>query len=116
VKTSITRFAAHHLRPEDAHARIEQGAAEAVERAGRLPDRLDLDDLSLEVDLQTADMAAAGAWVKGIERIGPRTVRVSGHSTEEPGTESRRGERPDGRAVYDAFVALTYITRQAGGR
>jgi len=116
VKTSITRFAAHHLRPEDACARIEQGATEALERADRLPDRIDLDDLSLEVDLQTADMAAVGAWVKGVEQVGPRTVRVSGRPAGESGAESRRGERSDGRAVYDAFVALTYITRQAGGR
>jgi D-amino peptidase len=87
-----------------------------VERAGHLPDRIDVDDLSLEVDLQTADMAAVGAWVKGVEQIGPRTVRVSGQPAGESGAESRRGERSDGRAVYDAFVALTYITRQAGGR
>jgi len=26
------------------------------------------------------------------------------------------GPSPNGLAVYDAFVALTYITRQAGGR
>ena len=98
VKTSITRFAAHHLRPEDACARIAQGAAEAVERAGHLPDRIDVDDLSLEVDLQTTDMAAVGAWVKGVEQIGPRTVRVSGRPAGES-AESRRGERSDGRAV-----------------
>ena len=107
VKTSITRFAAHHLRPEDACARIEQGAADAVEkvRSGLVRRSLDLDDPALEVDLQTADMATVAAWVKGVEQVGPRTVRVTGH-----------GENPDGRAVYDAFVALTYITRQAGGR
>ncbi len=107
VKTSITRFAAHHLRPEDACARIEQGAADAVEKvqAGRVRRSLDLDDPALEVDLQTADMATVATWVKGVEQLGPRTVRVTGD-----------GENPDGRAVYDAFVAMTYITRQAGGR
>jgi D-amino peptidase len=107
VKTSITRFAAHHLRPEDACTRIEEGAADAVEKvqAGRVRRSLDLDDPALEVDLHTADMATVAAWVKGVEQVGPRTVRVTGD-----------GKNPDGRAVYDAFVALTYITRQAGGR
>ena len=107
VKTSLTRFAAHHLRPEDACARIEHGAADSLDKVadGRVRRRLDLDDLSLVVDLQTADMAAVAAWVKGVERTGTRTVRVAGD-----------GESGDGCAVYDAFVALTYITRQAGGR
>jgi D-amino peptidase len=38
VKTSVTRFAAHHLRPEDARARIQDGARRAVEgvREGRI--------------------------------------------------------------------------------
>ena len=107
VKTSLTRFAAHHLRPEDACARIEQGAADSLHTVadGRVRRRLDLDDLSLDVDLQTADMAAVAAWIKGVERTGTRTVRVAGD-----------GDSGNGGAVYDAFVALTYITRQAGGR
>ena len=115
VKTSITRFAAHHLRPEDACARIEQGRCRgrggAAGRAARPARRR---RPGLEVDLQTADMAAVAAWVKGVEQIGPRTVRVSGQPAGSRG--GARGRAPDGRAVYDAFVALTYITRQAGGR
>jgi D-amino peptidase len=107
VKTSVTRFAAHHLRPDDARARIEDGARRATEAVlrGDIRSRLDLSPLVLEVDVQTADMARVSSWVKGVEQVGPRTVRVTGP-----------GERPDGRAVHDAFVALTYITRQAGGR
>ncbi len=50
-------------------------------------------------------MATVAAWVKGVEQIGTCTVRVVG-----------AGPEPDGRDVYDSFVALTYITRQAGGR
>jgi D-amino peptidase len=107
VKTSVTRFAAHHLRPEDARARIQDGARRAVEgvREGRIAHRPPVDGLHLEVDLQTADMARVAAWCRGVVRIDTRTVRVSGD-----------GDAPNGRDVYDAFVALTYITRQAGGR
>jgi D-amino peptidase len=107
VKTSVTRFAAHHLRPEDARARIQDGARRAVEgvREGRIAHHPLGDGLHLDVDLQTADMARVAAWCRGVVRIDTRTVRVSGD-----------GDAPDGRDVYDAFVALTYITRQAGGR
>jgi D-amino peptidase len=107
VKTSVTRFAAHHLRPEDARARIRDGARRAVEgvREGRIAHRPLGDDLHLDVDLQTSDMARVAAWCRGVVQVDTRTVRVIGD-----------GEAPDGRDVYDAFVALTYITRQAGGR
>jgi D-amino peptidase len=57
--------------------------------------------IELEVELQTADMAEVASWVKGVEREGTRTVRIAGS---------------DGGAVFTSFVALTYITRQAGGR
>jgi D-amino peptidase len=107
TKASVTRFAAHHLRPDDAKARIEEAARAATELAARgaLRARIDLEPLALEVDVQTADMATVAAWVKGVERVGTRTVLVAGYR-----------DQPDGCAVYDAFVALTYITRQAGGR
>ncbi len=107
VKESVTRFAAHSIHPVDARLRIMQGATKAVKevRSGRMsPPRLPA-DLTLDVDLHTADMAAVASWVKGVERSGTRSVRVTG-----------AGPDPDGLAVYDAFVALTYITRQAGGR
>ncbi len=107
VKQSFTRFAAHHVHPVTARLRIMQAATEAVKavQGRRLSPPVLPDDLTLEVDLQTADMAAVASWVKGVERSGTRSVRVTG-----------AGPDPDGLAVYDAFVALTYITRQAGGR
>ena len=107
VKESLTRFAAHHVHPVTARVRIMEAATAAVQavRRRRLRPPTLPDDLTLEVDLQTADMAAIASWVKGVERSGTRSVRVTG-----------AGPDPDGMAVYDAFVALTYITRQAGGR
>lgn len=103
TKDSITRFAARHLHPEDARERIRSAAQRAVQSVGagafgvprfRKPYRL-------EVDLHTADMAEVATWVKGVERADVRGVVITGD---------------DAAAVYRSFVALTYITRQAGGR
>ncbi len=46
-------------------------------------------------------MAEVATWVKGVERADVRSVAIEGD---------------DAAAVYRSFVALTYITRQAGGR
>lgn len=103
TKESITRFAAHNLHPEQARELIRAGAERAVRAvaAGRIAaPRIDL-PARLEIDFQTADMAEVGSWVKGAERTGTRTVTIAD---------------ADGAALYRSFVALTYITRQAGGR
>lgn len=103
TKRSITRFAAANLHPLQARAEIEQAADEAVRHAmrGRLAvPRVDL-PVRVEVDVHTADMAEVGSWVKGAERVGTRTIRI---------------ESDDALAAFRSFVAVTYITRQAGGR
>ena len=103
TKTSVSRFAAHSLHPRQARDAIEAGARRAVEAvdAGRVGAVRVSPRPALEVDLHTADMAEVASWVKGVQRSAIRTVTVSGG---------------DGAAVFRAFVALTYITRQAGGR
>lgn len=103
TKTSISRFAATNLHPRVACRRIEAAAAEAVglAAAGRLrAPELDR-PVRLELDVQTADMAEVGSWVKGAERVGTRTIRI---------------ESEDALAAFRSFVAVSYITRQAGGR
>ncbi len=57
--------------------------------------------VTLEVHVQTADMAEVASWVRGVERTGVRTVSI-------------RGEDP--LAVFRSFVGLTYITRVSEGR
>jgi D-amino peptidase len=103
----------------------EIAAAPAVAAAPRVPESVadsedpdDSDDLeepepsvlalpaialpaTLEVHVQTADMAEVASWVRGVERTGVRTVSI-------------RGEDP--LAVFRAFVGMTYITRVAEGR
>jgi D-amino peptidase len=56
---------------------------------------------TLEVHVQTADMAEVASWVRGVERTGVRTVKICGQDPLE---------------VFRAFVGMTYITRVAEGR
>jgi D-amino peptidase len=128
VKESITRFGAVNLHPEIAREMIADGARRAVERTVTRPsavweiaaeptasaaggeDDAELAVLrppaislpaTLEVQMQTADMAEVASWVRGAERTGVRAVSI-------------RGEDP--LAVFRSFVAVTYITRVSEGR
>jgi D-amino peptidase len=101
VKESITRFSASQLHPLDARDKIAGAAVRAVQRASSIP----VPDITLparlDVEMQTADMAAVASWVKGVERTGTRSVAIEGD---------------DPLAVYRSFVGITYITRVAEGR
>jgi D-amino peptidase len=103
TKKSITRFAAHNRHPDLAREQIHAGAQTAAERVragGVGVPRLQA-PYRLVVDVHTADLAELATWVKGVERADARSVAIV---AEDPA------------AVYRSFVALTYITRQAGGR
>ena len=103
TKRSDSRFSAKNLHPAESRRLIRAGAEESVRRAAAgelvLPglDR----PFQLDLDVQTADMAEVGSWVKGAERHGVRTIRI---------------ESDDALSVFRSFVAVNYITRQAGGR
>ena len=103
TKESITRFSALTLHPAESCRRIREGAEEAVRRvaAGDVPTPGISRPATLELDLQTADMAEVASWVRGAERTGTRTVTIAGD---------------DPLAMFRSFVALTYITRQSEGR
>jgi D-amino peptidase len=101
VKESFTRFGAAHLHPEAAREKIAEGARRAVHRAdGMKPPAISL-PATLDVQMQTADMAEVASWVRGVERTGVRTVSISG---EDP------------LAMFRSFVGITYITRVSEGR
>ena len=121
VKESFTRFGASNLHPQVARGLIAEGARRAVERAAAAPaavwqiaasssggpEPAVLRPLAislpatLEVHMQTADMAEVASWVRGVERAGVRAVSI-------------RGEDP--LAVFRSFVGVTYITRVSEGR
>ena len=100
VKESFTRFGAVNLHPEVARTMIAAGARRAVERAAARPPAIAL-PATLEVQMQTADMAEVASWVRGAERTGVRVVSI-------------RGDDPV--AMFRSFVAVTYITPVAEGR
>jgi D-amino peptidase len=84
---------------------IADGARRAVQRALRQEGGLKAPDISLpatlDVQVQTADMAEVASWVRGAERTAVRTVSI-------------RGDDP--LVMFQSFVAVTYITRVAEGR
>lgn len=103
TKRSDSRFSAKNLHPAESRRLIRGGAQESVRRATAgelvLPG---LDHpVQLDLDVQTADMAEVGSWVKGAERVDTRTIRIESHDSLE---------------AFRSFVAVNYITRQAGGR
>jgi D-amino peptidase len=101
VKTSISRFAAVAIHPEEAREKIRAAAEAAVRRVETLaPPDITL-PARLDVETQTADMAQVASWVRGVERTGTRSVRIEGD---------------DPLAIYRSFVAVTYITRVSEGR
>ncbi len=101
VKQSITRFGASNVHPEVARAMIAAGARRAVERAPAISLPAISRPATLEVQMQTADMAEVASWVRGAERTGVRTVSIGGD---------------DPLAMFRSFVAVTYITRVSEGR
>jgi D-amino peptidase len=77
VKTSVTRFAADSLHPDEACALIREAAASAVRGlASARPPQIQL-PATLEVLFVNGDLAEMASWVKGVERVGPRTVRFT---------------------------------------
>ena len=96
VKRSITRFAAESLHPEVACERIREGAARALDRIGQMgPPEIAL-PATLDVQLTTADYAELGTWLHGIERTGPRSLRIV---DDEP------------LRLYKTWVTLIALTR-----
>jgi D-amino peptidase len=103
TKQSITRAAALNLHPDESCRLIRAGAEEAVSRVAAGSVRAPAIDkpVRLDMEFQTADMADIATWVRDTERTSERAARITGDNL---------------LSVYQSFVAVTYITRQAGGR
>lgn len=103
TKESITRFSASNLHPDESCRLIRDGAEQAVRRvAGEGMRSPELErPATLDLEFQTGDMAEVATWARGAERTGERSVRIQGD---------------DLLGMFTSFVAVTYITRQAGGR
>lgn len=103
TKHSITRASAENLHPTESCRRIRAGAEEAVRRvaAGKVSTPGIERPAALDLEMQTADMADVATWARRAERTGVREVRITGDDLLD---------------VFRSFVAVNYITRQAGGR
>ncbi|HET7244099.1 MAG TPA: M55 family metallopeptidase [Streptosporangiaceae bacterium] len=95
VKEHVSRLAAHSLHPARACALIRETAQRAIEGAAAASPP-PVGPASLEVSVRTTDIAEAAAWVRGVERTGPRELRFTG---EDP------------LAVYRSFCAAILLTR-----
>ncbi|HET8601698.1 MAG TPA: M55 family metallopeptidase [Segeticoccus sp.] len=103
TKESATRFSATSLHPARSRELIHDAARRAVEKAADAALRPPGIDQPVRIDLevQTADMAEVGSWVKGAERVATRVIRIQSGDLLE---------------AFQSFVAVNYLTRQAGGR
>jgi D-amino peptidase len=103
TKESITRAAALNLHPDESCRLIREGAEEAVRRvaAGKVPSPAIVSPATLDMEFATGDMADIATWARDTERTGERSARITGDNLLR---------------VYQSFVAVTYLTRQAGGR
>ncbi|MCU1402817.1 MAG: peptidase [Microbacteriaceae bacterium] len=103
TKTSITRASALNLHPTESCRLIREGAELALTRVAS--GSVALPNIGrpavLDLEFQTADMAEVATWARDVERTDERGVRIEGD---------------DLLSIFTSFVAVNYITRQAGGR
>ena len=95
VKEPVSRTAAHSLHPSRARALIRDAAEKAVAgaaAAGPPP----LASATLEVSVRTTDIAEAASWARGVDRTGPRELRIHGENA---------------LATYRSFCAAILLTR-----
>ena len=76
VKQSIGRFAAAHIHPTVACEMLQRGASRAVHNLKEMHPPVFTRPVSLEVTFLVADMAEMALWVRGVERVGPRTITI----------------------------------------
>jgi D-amino peptidase len=94
VKRSFSRYSAESLSPREARAVIRREAAASLAAvAGTEPVRKPHE---IEMTFLVADMAAMAEWIRGVERVGPRTIRFTS---------------PDGMEAYRTFYAIIQLTR-----
>lgn len=96
VKQSLGRFAAAHIHPTLACELLRNGIARAVRNRNEMHPPEFTMPISLEITFLVADMAEMAQWVRGVERVGPRTVKLSSD---------------DLLTLYKMFVTVITLTR-----
>jgi D-amino peptidase len=96
VKQSLGRFAAAHIHPNVACEMLRRGASRAVSNLKQMHPPAYTRPVSLEVTFLVADMAEMALWVRGVERVGPRTIMISSEDLFD---------------LYRMFVTVVTLTR-----
>ena len=96
VKQSLGRFAAANIHPVLACEMLQSGASRAVHNIKEMHTPVFTKPVSLEVTFLVADMAEMALSIRGVERIGSRTISI--------GSE-------DLLALYRVFVTVVTLTR-----
>jgi len=96
VKRSLGRFAAAHIHPSVACELLRKGAFHAVSNLKKMHPPVFKRPISLEVTFLVADMAEMALWVRGVERVGPRTIALSSENSLD---------------LYRIFVTVVTLTR-----
>ena len=95
VKEPVSRLAAHSLHPNRACELIRETAQRAVAGAAAA-EAPPLGSATLGGSVRTTDIAEAACWVRGVDRAGPRELRIRG---------------ADPLATYRSFCAAILLTR-----
>ncbi len=96
VKESKGRFAASHIHPTVACEMLQTGATRAVRNVSTMkPPQFTL-PITIEITFLVADMAEMAQWIRGVERVATRTVKVVGENTLN---------------LYRTFVTIITLTR-----
>ncbi len=96
VKQSLGRFAAAHLHPTLACDMLRSGATRATREISTMQPPPFVLPVSLEVTFLVADMAAMAQWVRGVERVSERAVKLTSDNLLD---------------LYRMFVTVVTLTR-----
>ncbi len=96
VKESRGRFAAAHMHPSVAYELLREGTSRAVRNISAMKPPRFANPITVEVTFLVADMAEAALWIRGVERVSARTIKMTSENALE---------------LYQAFVAIIMLTR-----
>jgi D-amino peptidase len=94
VKRSFSRYSAESLSPEESRAVIRREAAASLAALSDTPSVRR--PVTLDLTFLVADMAGMAEWIRGVDRVGPRTVSF---------------RASDGLEAYRTFYAILQLTR-----
>ncbi|GAC1619371.1 MAG: M55 family metallopeptidase [Ktedonobacteraceae bacterium] len=96
VKQSLGRFAAAHMHPTLACELLREGAVRAVQNVKMMQPPQFKKPVELEITFLVADMAEMAQWVRSVERVGARTVKITNDNLLD---------------LYRMFVTVVTLTR-----